>query len=605
MLAELHLFIIWEKGRIKQKEILSDIENNFQIIRIFEISWSKGKSIENFTRFYGTNLNSAQSKQKECGDGPFILVVVYDNKPSYALRTTSKGDAIVNTRTFELKNKYREWTNGGHKIHATNNTIESNHDLTLLLGLNTTDFLKSLDNQYDYSILKIKRDVSGAYGWKSVEELFYILNNTVNYVVLRGEKNVYYNLIDQKHEDIDILIEQYWDFIVILNGESCCSTERPHEKITIKGRQYIFDLWDIQRYYFDPEWMFSMIEHRQLNNGIFILSNEDKFYHILYHSIIIKGKIAKDYQEFIDEECSKRNITTDINRYLYNYLKKNNYEVTIPSDKSISIHNKEALNYHPNKTLIQKHFAKYPNGITIYTSVYKTKLNNQYVFCKQSNIDDIIKNEKELLLELRREIGFPKVVLYPQDNCICITEINASTMKDFFCKQYNPYFIQSFVKKALNRINILTSHNILHRDLSETNILIKRKSINSCQVFLIDFAFSEKITNNDDSVKLTPIGLCAKYRPPIGYSDYYSLGMLLVKFFGQYSFIQNISKALMQITALDYYDRQILQDKIKRVNILAQSKIPLRDVSIYLYMNSRKYRYLLGIVKKMTRVGHE
>ena len=40
-MSEIHIFIIWEKAREKEAEILLDIKKNFSILQTFEINWSE------------------------------------------------------------------------------------------------------------------------------------------------------------------------------------------------------------------------------------------------------------------------------------------------------------------------------------------------------------------------------------------------------------------------------------------------------------------------------------------------------------------------------------------------------------------------------------
>ena len=67
MKEELHLFIIWENGREKQKEILEDINKSFEIIKIYEVKWDKEEFSNNLSRFYGTNLPKGSRKELHCG----------------------------------------------------------------------------------------------------------------------------------------------------------------------------------------------------------------------------------------------------------------------------------------------------------------------------------------------------------------------------------------------------------------------------------------------------------------------------------------------------------------------------------------------------------
>ena len=72
-------------------------------------------------------------------------------------------------KMFDLKTKYRKWTGGGHKIHATNNTQETNHDITLLLGINYNDYLSIAIRSWDNEIKQVKRNLSGTETWKNLE----------------------------------------------------------------------------------------------------------------------------------------------------------------------------------------------------------------------------------------------------------------------------------------------------------------------------------------------------------------------------------------------------------------------------------------------------
>ena len=144
-MGELHLFIIWENASYKKDEILEDIKKSFEIIKIYKMIWDKDKFSENLSRFYGTNLPAGSGKEQHCGTGPFILIIVKDKNPRYEIRNTSKGDKLVNINMFDKKTYYRELTGGGHKIHATNDIIETEHDLTLLLHQSIEDFLKNVE----------------------------------------------------------------------------------------------------------------------------------------------------------------------------------------------------------------------------------------------------------------------------------------------------------------------------------------------------------------------------------------------------------------------------------------------------------------------------
>ena len=71
----------------------------------------------------------------------------------------------------------------------------------------------------------------------------------------------------------------------------------------------------------------------------FSLLWEDELYSLLYHTLIIKGIIADDYQKKLEILKKKCECFPDLNNNLLtNFLQKNSYDITYPSDLSITIH---------------------------------------------------------------------------------------------------------------------------------------------------------------------------------------------------------------------------------------------------------------------------
>ena len=136
---EIHLFILWENARVLQDRIIDDIKENFELLDIIEIRWDEEYFAHNLKCFYGVNLPKNSKKEQHCGNGSFLLLIVRDIEPLYRRRRTSSGSKIVNVNLFDSKEMYRKWLGGGHKVHASNDVEESNHDLKLLLGYNTEE----------------------------------------------------------------------------------------------------------------------------------------------------------------------------------------------------------------------------------------------------------------------------------------------------------------------------------------------------------------------------------------------------------------------------------------------------------------------------------
>ena len=350
MKEELHLFIIWENARYKQEEIIKDIKAKFQIIKIYEIEWNKENFSKNLSRFYGANLPKGCGKEEHCGNGKFLLIIVKDTNPKYEERMTSKGPKILNINMFDKKEQYRELTGGGHRVHATNNEIETNHDLTLLLGKNIKDYLKENNTEWNGDIEEKNIDLIGTSEWKTVTEMFYALNNCIKYAILRNYESLPNEIYDNDHNDIDIICESLEDAAYVLNATPVFEEEyRVHYKTNVEGRIAYFDLRHIGDNYYSKE-----IEEKILNNriynekGFYTLEKEDYFYTLLYHALIQKNEFKQDYKEKLTQmKLENVNENTTIEEYseiLKKWLWKSNYLITNPMDKSV-IMNMETLKY--------------------------------------------------------------------------------------------------------------------------------------------------------------------------------------------------------------------------------------------------------------------
>ncbi|MBR2089461.1 MAG: hypothetical protein IJ905_03650 [Fibrobacter sp.] len=346
MNSELHLFIIWEKGRAKEKEILDDIGSRLEILSKKYITWSKDKFTENLTRFYGKNLPSSSDKIKECGTGEFLLIVVRDNNPVYCPRKTSKGVKNVNVNIFDAKELYRFWTGGGSKIHATNSLAEVNHDMTLLLGMNAYDFEK---NNTMCACSKEQRDLVGANYWNSFSEFLYVLNNCVEYVILRNYEGLPEQITIGSHGDVDFLTPDRKQFEMVANSRPVFKQKyRVRETIQMREGAVFCDVRFFGDGYYDSLWEQNIIATRVFcEKEFYVPNNVNLAYSLLYHAFIQKNVVAEDYKiklkkyvALVNQNESSTYETFD-NRaywlsYLCNFLNKNSYLITEPTDLSVT-----------------------------------------------------------------------------------------------------------------------------------------------------------------------------------------------------------------------------------------------------------------------------
>lgn len=343
--SEIHVFIIWEHARHAETKILNDIKKKFKIIKIYEVTWSKEKFTTNLSRFYGTNLPPNSNKEKHCGTGPFLAVIIEDIEPSYKSHITSSGDKYINSNLFTSKTLHREWTGGGHRIHGSNTVFEANQNLILLFGKNTEDLLEDIGKERSSKIEKFNKDLVGSDGWVSLEQLFYVLNSSIEYVVLRNFDILPREYYAKNHGDIDLLVSDYANACFIANSTPQFKSKyRVYNSVKINNEKVFFDFRFVGDNYYDYRWEKNILAHRSFNeHGFYVPSNEDYFYSLLYHALIQKPAVSKDYisklinvSESAEINLSKKSFDDkEAIAVLSDYLLKKGYSLTQAHDKSV------------------------------------------------------------------------------------------------------------------------------------------------------------------------------------------------------------------------------------------------------------------------------
>ncbi len=302
MLVEKHIFIIWQHARHAEEKIIEEISQNLEIQAVKEMVWDKKYFSDNLSRFYGVKLPNRSYKERHCGRGPFLLVIVSDHNPNYPIRSTSRGDERVNTNIFDLKELFREWTGGGHKIHATNDQKEVAHDLALLLGLEAEKYLSNSVDKWDGVVEKNNQNLVGAETWNDLNELFYVLNNTVSYLVLRNFDGMPEKYSLEEHGDIDLLTDDLASIIYISNAKRLFRRSyRVHYSVRIAGELIPFDFRYVGDEYYDKSWQKDILENRTMyNDAMYIPGENDHFYSLLYHAVVHKEIIASDYKSRLE-----------------------------------------------------------------------------------------------------------------------------------------------------------------------------------------------------------------------------------------------------------------------------------------------------------------
>lgn len=327
----LFIFIIWNRAYNMKTKIIEDIYNNFIVHKVIEIEWSKELFSRNLSRFYGENLPPNCNKELDIGTQPFTLVVVEDKNPIYELRKTTRGEIEkVNVHMFDSKKKYRSWTGiNNSRVHCSNTVEETKHDLTLLLGLNPSDFMKIKDKIKD----RIKKDLVGARGWKSMEQLFYVLNETCEYVVMRNFEGLPESFFVSGHNDIDLLVDRFDNVLKICNGHLVYKNDyRVQVSCKVAKKKVQVDIRYLGDGYYDKGWEENILKNRIIFNNLYIPDNDNYKYMLLYHALVHKKEIKSDYKKRLNELFGTGKWSQKV---LDVYMGDNNYKYCEPRDFSV------------------------------------------------------------------------------------------------------------------------------------------------------------------------------------------------------------------------------------------------------------------------------
>ena len=282
-----HLLVFWRWPADGLENILDRIRERFEINRVVHLYWTEERIVDNFQRFYAMISGHAYQKFTEAGVLPFLLVLVTDHNPVYEYRIAAgSGFKKVNVHSFDLKQALRR--QGRTSLHTTNTPREFRRDLMYLMGQGAPNYHPP---PWDGKIEEIHRDVIGADGWRSLAEVFSVLNEAVDYVVLRNFEKLPDEHRYGKHGDIDLLVE---DVDAGNRAASILNKERRGHTM-VAGKKVYFDFRSVEDFYYDPEWCRRILRDKVMIRGFYAPNMENYFFSLLYHGHVQKPKIAEDY----------------------------------------------------------------------------------------------------------------------------------------------------------------------------------------------------------------------------------------------------------------------------------------------------------------------
>lgn len=577
-MKELHLMVLWNKARMYEHDIIEDLEKHVSIVEKIEVEWTKEKVAENFTRFYGVKLDSSSNKVKECGGGKFLLITFYDENPKYEFAETSRGFEYLNSNILNLKSKYRKLTNGGSKIHATNSVKEVNHDITLLLGLNTADYLKEFGHLSNNK-RELKQDLVGANGWDSLEQLFYVLNNTSEYVVLRNHECLPDAFNTKEHGDIDLLVQDKDNTAFIMNAIKVFKDDyRVHYKNVIKNENVYWDLRFLGDNYYCLDFEKRILKEKVLSDkNFYIQSDETYFYSLVYHAVVQKKKIASDYysKTKVLFDRLKLNNVIDVDLYpspfdayfilLDNFMKSNGYAYVKPIDISVYF-NKNVLKYDDICEWLETNYHlsdvtpifmdKHSGADCIY---FGGKFGDTKLFIKWGGIGDEMKNEfivgQKLYSADSKHFVKPYFYKFDGDKRFVATEFIKGFTLDNAIDNLDKNNLAAELKEIAQT---LLDTKICHRDLRPANILIDEKG----KVRIIDLSFAV-LANPYKELKL----IKKKYNRFRSLGDDYAKGVWL------WDDMYSLNKVMSEFGLTDTDEAKFIRDNIGKLEIAISKRL--------------------------------
>ena len=290
---EKHILIDWINFYSKEeiKRIL--IENDLFLIKIKEHYIPQNKVHETMCEFY--NLKKYQwSKNDQRAKEPFTIYLIKDNSPIYKERNTSKGIRKVNVKMYDLKNNLRSSINSNNCfIHGTDNIQETKDNLRTL-GL--------FDQLYERK------------SFENIESVFNSLNQIKKFkwLILRNFDKFPHNIYLKDHEDIDLLVDDFFTAKAILDSEAICINnryedggERVLQSVLINKKEVLFDFRHLGDNYYHLNWEKALLRNRKRYKMFYIPDEINYKYSILYHSIVHKTKISENYKSILKNFLTK------------------------------------------------------------------------------------------------------------------------------------------------------------------------------------------------------------------------------------------------------------------------------------------------------------
>lgn len=334
---ELHVIILWDAKNLHEVE--PKINNTFEVVRkinmpslLNELGEVKKNQIMN--ALYRYEIERFGIK----GSYPFVVFIVIDKNPEYGIRKTSRMLKPVNLNLYNLKHSLRKGRMGF--LHASDSTEECRDILNVISHV--TD---------DPSIIALLNDRRPTFN--NLNDFFKEINSypDLKYVVQRNFDNYPNDYKLDKHADIDVQVNDYFQFKAITGGKA---SKKPFyedggykfaNRVNFSGNEVQVDIRVNGDNYYCEQWQNDMLETRIFDDrGFYIMNDINHFYSLLYHALCHKNSVSGTYKNKFLELSKKINLpltqeNVNDRKFMFNILNKfmetKGYEYVNPVEKSI------------------------------------------------------------------------------------------------------------------------------------------------------------------------------------------------------------------------------------------------------------------------------